>query len=261
MSAGVCGKRVGFEEIFGSSSAAKRSRCSGFGSPTRSTDFGSGSDDTLFTLLQMFPSLDPELVRTAHRNHNNKVDDAVKTLMKISFGDAVERNKLQSFESATIGNCDAVPPMSMTACLQMPEEEVEKKASDYENAVDGSKWVDLFVQEMMNAADLDDARRRSAQILEAFERSITAQANRLEQEHLQSLLNDNQILKRAVAIQHERNLEQEEKTKEVQNLKLLLNQYQEQIRSLELNNYALKLHLQRAQQNSNIPGHFNPDIC
>lgn len=58
-------------------------------------------------------------------------------------------------------------------------------------------------------------------------------------EHLQSLLNDNQILKRAVAIQHERNIEQEEKTREVQNLKLLLNQYQEQIRSLEVIAYKL----------------------
>lgn len=62
MSAGVCGKRVGFEEIFGSSSSsAKRSRCSGFRSPTRSSEFGSGSEDTVFSLLQMFPALDPEV--------------------------------------------------------------------------------------------------------------------------------------------------------------------------------------------------------
>lgn len=53
-------------------------------------------------------------------------------------------------------------------------------------------------------------------------------------EHLQSLLNDNQILKRAVAIQHERNLEQEERIKGVEQLKHLLSQYQEQIRSLEV---------------------------
>lgn len=53
-------------------------------------------------------------------------------------------------------------------------------------------------------------------------------------EHLQNLVNDNQILKRAVAIQHERNLEQEEKTKEVHQLKHVLCQYQEQIQSLEV---------------------------
>lgn len=62
MSAGVCGKRVGFEEIFGSSStSAKRSRCSTFESPVRSSDFGSGSDDSVSVLFQMFPNLDREV--------------------------------------------------------------------------------------------------------------------------------------------------------------------------------------------------------
>lgn len=53
-------------------------------------------------------------------------------------------------------------------------------------------------------------------------------------EHLQRLLNDNQILKRAVAIQHERHLEQEENTNGVLQLKNDLNQYQEKVRSLEV---------------------------
>ncbi|CAI0472684.1 unnamed protein product [Linum tenue] len=166
------------------------------------------------------------------------------------------------------------------------EEAQEVKPSiHFDNPIDGSKWVDLFVHEMMTAADLDDARRRAASILEAFEKTIASQSRSLGEnikqmenaslrDHLQGLVNDNQILKRAVAIQHERNLEQEEKAKEVHNLKLVLNQYQEQVRSLEdgelgfflsavqLNNYALKLHLQRAQQQpSSFPGHFPPDIC
>lgn len=63
MSAGVCGKRVGFEEMFGSSSptscsAAKRARSSGSGSDFGS---GSGSEDSVAVLLQMFPDLDPEV--------------------------------------------------------------------------------------------------------------------------------------------------------------------------------------------------------
>lgn len=53
-------------------------------------------------------------------------------------------------------------------------------------------------------------------------------------EHQQNLSRDNQILKRAVAIQHERNLEQEEKTREVQQLKHVISQYQEQVRTLEV---------------------------
>lgn len=53
-------------------------------------------------------------------------------------------------------------------------------------------------------------------------------------EHLQSLLNDNQILKKAVSIQHERHLEQEQKEKEIELLKLVISQYQDQARNLEV---------------------------
>ncbi|KAJ4832896.1 hypothetical protein Tsubulata_026356 [Turnera subulata] len=265
MSAGVCGKRVGFEEIFGSSpSSAKRSRCSSYGSPTRSVESGSESEDKAIDLLRMFPALDPELVQTMLRNHNNKADDAIESLRRISFSDPIERNKSQSFESATLGNCDFAPVPSTT----IQEDAQEVKAEGVHNCMgDGSEWVDSFVQEMMQAASLEDARGRAGRMLEAFEQRVTAHSNasaELEHTslkgHLQSLLNDNQILKRAVAIQHERNMEQEEKTREIQNLKLVLNQYQEQLRSLELSNYTLKLRLQREQQSSSIPGQFHPDV-
>lgn len=53
-------------------------------------------------------------------------------------------------------------------------------------------------------------------------------------ENLQTLLRDNQILKRAVSIQHDRNLELEEKAREVQQLKHVISQYQDQVRSLEV---------------------------
>ncbi|CAI0472683.1 unnamed protein product [Linum tenue] len=263
MSAGICGKRLGFEEIFGSQSSysVKRSRCSAYGSPTRSPELGSGSDDKVLTLLQMFPAVDPELVKTALRENNNRIDAAIESLQGSPFHHAVDRND--------------VPSSSASTCTQqMGKEEAQevKPSIHFDNPIDGSKWVDLFVHEMMTAADLDDARRRAASILEAFEKTIASQSRDVSKEkemenaslrdHLQGLVNDNQILKRAVAIQHERNLEQEEKAKEVHNLKLVLNQYQEQVRSLELNNYALKLHLQRAQQQpSSFPGHFPPDIC
>ena len=58
-------------------------------------------------------------------------------------------------------------------------------------------------------------------------------------EHLQNSLKDNQVLKRAVAIQHDRNLEQEEKAREVQQLKDVIRQYQEQIRALEVTNLVI----------------------
>ncbi|CAN4098410.1 unnamed protein product [Withania somnifera] len=74
------------------------------------------------------------------------------------------------------------------------------------------------------------------------------------------IFRDNAILKRAVAIQHERQKELNDKNQEVLQLKQLIAQYQEQLRTLEVNNYSLKMHLQQAQQCNSIPGHFHPDI-
>uniref|UniRef100_A0A2P2JNY6 CUE domain-containing protein n=1 Tax=Rhizophora mucronata TaxID=61149 RepID=A0A2P2JNY6_RHIMU len=261
MSAGVCGKRVGFEEFFGSSPSAKRSRWSTFGS----SELGSGSEGNpvLDLLLQMFPALDPELVSTIVGNHNNMVDDAVESLRQISSSNVVESNQSECSGSSTVGNCDAVLALSTAPCFCISE----KTSGDFDNTKVGSKWVDVFVEEMMKAVDLDDARERAAKILEAFEQNMHSHSRASEElehaslkQHLQSLLNDNQILKRAVAVQHERILEQEEKMREAQSLKLVLNQCHEQIRGLELSNYSLRLHLQRAYQSSSLPGQFHPDI-
>jgi len=53
-------------------------------------------------------------------------------------------------------------------------------------------------------------------------------------EQLQCMLRDNNILKAGIQIQHERNLEQEEKLKEVPQLNHFMSQCQEQIRKLEV---------------------------
>lgn len=50
-----------------------------------------------------------------------------------------------------------------------------KSKSSFGDSRGEVKWVELFVDEMMNAANLDDARGRAARILEAFERSISEQ--------------------------------------------------------------------------------------
>lgn len=53
-------------------------------------------------------------------------------------------------------------------------------------------------------------------------------------EQIVGLLRDNTVLKRAVSIQHERQKEYDERNSEVQLLKQLLGQYQEQLRTLEV---------------------------
>ncbi|XP_076904756.1 uncharacterized protein LOC143560315 [Bidens hawaiensis] len=124
---------------------------------------------------------------------------------------------------------------------------------------------------MTSATSIDDARLRAMRVLESLEKSITERAagnaaetlqkeNMMFKEQIEVLLRENTILKRAVAIQHERQREFDERTAEVQQLKQLLSQCHEQIRTLEVNNYALTMHLKQAQGNNSIPGRFHPDI-
>lgn len=56
----------------------------------------------------------------------------------------------------------------------------------------------------------------------------------LLKEQLEGLIRENTILKHAVAIQHERQKQYEDKNQEIQHLKQLVTQYQEQLRTLEV---------------------------
>lgn len=53
-------------------------------------------------------------------------------------------------------------------------------------------------------------------------------------EQVELVLRENSVLKRAVSIQHERQKEFEERSQELQHLKQLVAQYQEQVRTLEV---------------------------
>ncbi|KAG0498699.1 hypothetical protein HPP92_003390 [Vanilla planifolia] len=268
MSAGVCGKRVGFEEIFGSPASApsaKRSRCSNYGSPIRA-EFAFAAEDKVSVLLRMFPSMDRKVVEIILNSHENKIDDAIQSLHALCLGEnvatdgpAIVISELQPNGHGDIINAEA--PEVKAELSHNAESNTELKE------IHECLWVDKFVQELVNASDWNDARSRAMKILESFEQMVVAHSaasKELEisslKEQLHCLVRDNQILKRAVSIQHERNMEFEEKLKDVQQLKSIILQYQEQIRTLELNNYALKIHLQRAQEASCIPGRFHPDI-
>ncbi|GJN40319.1 hypothetical protein PR202_gb29522 [Eleusine coracana subsp. coracana] len=162
-----------------------------------------------------------------------------------------------------------------------------------------TQWVDILVNEMAAASNTDDAKDRASRVLEVFERSITScigaeplqsfqkaislltlealfllyilydlhviivafkQENSVCKEQFEAVIKENTILKKAVAIQHEWQKEHEERSQELQQLKQLVVHYQEQVRSLEVNNYALSMHLSQSQQRSSIPGHFNRHI-
>ncbi|XP_031287413.1 uncharacterized protein LOC116146144 [Pistacia vera] len=260
MAAAVCGsKRSFFEDIPASPPVSKRLRC-GSASPTKLTP----PPATLLDQLRaVFPQLDPQLLERALEECDNDLDSAIKKVNEFCLG--TDEEKLDSAEeldaSANQGNIAMAENVAASNCPSEPNK----------LPVDGAEWVDLFVAEMMTATNMDDAKARASRVLEILEKSIVSRTageaaqsfqkeNMMLKEQIEILIRENSLLKRAVAIQHERQKEYDGNNQELQHLKQLVSQYQEQLRTLEVNNYALTMHLRQAQQSSSIPGRFHPDV-
>ncbi|ONK67618.1 uncharacterized protein A4U43_C05F1950 [Asparagus officinalis] len=135
----------------------------------------------------------------------------------------------------------------------------------------GSEWVELIVIEMSNASNMDDARARASRVLEGLEKSIVARASAeaaqsyhkehaIMKEQVEKLLQENDIWKRGFKTLHGQKEEFDRCSIELQQLKEMMSQRDEQLRKLQIENYELKLRLMREQQSSQMPGRFHPDI-
>lgn len=276
MSAIVCGKRSFFEDL-PTPPVSKKIRCSSSSpvrfSPPRSTSSASSAQlssrsSVLDHLSTIFPDMDKQLLERALELCGDDLDSAIKSLNELRLGGPTDRNL-----GADAGTSDVV--LEGNVQLQSHgngEVASSENQSALENVtMEGVDWVEAIVREMMSASNVDDARARASRALEVYEKAIVArvgaeaaqnfhQEKMMIKEQVQVLLQENTILKRAVSIQNERQKEYEDKNHELQSLKQLVSQYQEQMRTLEVNNYALTMHLRQAQQGNSIPGHFHPDV-
>ncbi|GAV88036.1 CUE domain-containing protein [Cephalotus follicularis] len=267
MSAIVCGKRSAsvFEELAATTSpvtvVSKRIRCSSSSSPLRFSPFPSSPSPSSFIdqLVALFPHMDQRVLERVVEECGDDLDSAIRSLNDL---------RLESMASAA-SKSDVEPQGTVTTNAEVLS--AEDPLAPKVLSMDGSEWVELFVREMMSASNIDDARVRASRALEVLEKSIHARAsaeaaqsfnqeNMMLKEQVEALIQENAILKRAVSIQHERQKEYEDRSHELQHLKQLVSQYQDQLRTLEVNNYALTMHLKQAQQSSSIPGRFHPDI-
>ncbi|XP_021899248.1 uncharacterized protein LOC110815665 [Carica papaya] len=278
MSAIVCGKRSLFEELTASPPVSKRIRCSSsspvrFSPPRSISAFSppspSQSSFLVDQLIAIFPDMDKELLERALKECGDDLDSAIKSLNELRLGSA-DRN---------MASVSSKSDVALEATLQFQAGVTTNEATSSivdpfaSNAIymDGSDWVELFVREMSCVSNMDDAKARASRALEVLEKSIRERAgaeavrsfqqeNMMLKEQVEALIHENAILKRAVGIQHERQREYEDRSQELQHLKQLVAQYQEQLRTLEVNNYALTMHLKQAQQSNSIPGRFHPDV-
>jgi len=250
MSAVVCGKRsssIFGDELIPSSSSppspphhhhpSKRARCS----PARRREA------LLHHLLPLFPDMDPQLLERALEASGDDLDSAIKSLTELRLESA------EAILSATVGESEK----GLSAALKLSAEGTVSNGhlgvvTEHPPATDNdqtnnhsSEWVELFVREMMSSSDIDDARARASRALEAFEKSIMdrvgAEAvhnlhreNVMLKDQLSIILRENAVLKRGVAIQHERQKEFDVRTQEADSLKQLVLQYQEQLKTLEV---------------------------
>jgi len=207
--------------------------------------------------------MDSQLLERVLDECGSDLNAAIKSLHELSLG-YVAGNSVSAEES----NTKVEKGTAITDEDNAPSADQSAQTSVH---MDGAEWVELFVREMMSATSIDDARSRAARLLESLEQSITLRAgtgaahsypkeNVMLKEQIEALLRENTILKRAVAIQHERQKEYDDRNQEVQILRQMVSQYQEQLRTLEVNNYALTMHLQQAQQSKSFPERFNPDV-
>ncbi|XP_057490364.1 uncharacterized protein LOC130776228 isoform X3 [Actinidia eriantha] len=283
MSAIVCGKRSSFfEDLPSSPPVAKRVRCSSSspvrfspprptaGSPSSSQyPFNLSSPSSHFSALDhlsaLFPDMDKQLLERVLQECSDDLDLAIRSLNDLRLGstqnlgsdaskcDVTHEENVQ-FQAPGTGVVNANGEVAST----------EDPSAPPNLSMDGADWVELFVREMTNASNMDDARARASRALEVLEKSISAHAtaeaaqafhqeNIMLKEQVEALIHENALLKRAVTIQHERQKEFEDRTEELHNLKQMVSQYQEQLRTLEVNNYALTMHLKQAQQSNSIP--------
>uniref|UniRef100_A0ACD5XU74 Uncharacterized protein n=2 Tax=Avena sativa TaxID=4498 RepID=A0ACD5XU74_AVESA len=240
----------------------------GGGSPLKPR--GAVDPDLVAVLCARFPSVRPEFVEKALEECENDLDSAIKCLFPLHL-------------EPTEFSVDPVhqSPNEMSTEVQVPNEGITEcnavsapigSVPGADNLSPGiTQWVEILMNEMGSASNTDDAKPLVSRVLEAFHKSTVSRIHteamqRFQKEFLvykeqfDAVVKENTILKKAVAIQHERQKEHEERNQELQQLKQLVVQYREQIRSLEINNYALSMHLRQSQQGSSIPGHFHRDI-
>ncbi|KAL6221291.1 hypothetical protein ACLB2K_009042 [Fragaria x ananassa] len=278
MSAVVCGKRSSiFEEQLPSSTSppvsSKRIRfsSSSSSSPVRFTATSSfsassySSSPLLDQLTAVFPDMDSQLLEKALEECGDDLDSAIRSLNELRLSSAA--NKASVAASEANGQTQAQGAVAANG-----ENSGNDDLSGQNNLPSqGADWVELFVREMMSASNMEDAKARASRVLEVLEKSICSRAsteaaqsfhqeNMMLKEQMEALIQENTILKRAVSTQHERQKECEDRGQELQHLKQLVARYQEQLRTLEVNNYALTMHLKQAQQSSSIPGRFHPDV-
>lgn len=165
-------------------------------------------------LRSLFPDMDDEALKNVLDSCGHDVDAAIEKLTSLRL---------------------TPPPQQEKA--EPPQERTLESADD---------WVSALVTEMKESRDVTDAKSRAARVLSAFEQFV---ASRTAEKQSQ-LDKENNVLKRAVAIQAQRLAEAKDDKIRDQNtisqLRKNADDQNEKLKQAQLSNYSLSVHLRRA---------------
>jgi len=221
MSAVYCGTKRSYFDDNSSPPSSKRFRCF---SPSNSPIWSSPPSSSLDQLHSAFPHIELTVLVKALEDNGSDFNAAMKSLYSFASSEEKKAEELAAGGAATQETdavCGGNPPTS------------------------GDDWVELLVREVLQSSGTDDAKVRAARVLEALEKMLSARAreeagNKFQEEkvavqqQVETLVKDNTVLKRAVAIQHERQKALEDANHQLGLLKQLVPQYQEKLRNLEV---------------------------
>ncbi|KAG2491546.1 hypothetical protein HYH03_010117 [Edaphochlamys debaryana] len=237
---------------------------------------------TLSALLALFPGMDERTVSSVLSECGNNIDAAIRRLgeLRLATGSGEEAGPSSppppanartegpaGTPSASAPGVGTPGPSSdaaaAAAAAAASEAEAAAAASGPQTA---EQWVEVLVAEMAAASDLTNARQRAAGFLRQFE-AFVARLTRQQVEASGStaaraakLAEENAVLKKAVQIQHRQLQERAGLEAEVAALKAHMAQQQEQLRTLQVSNYSLSLHLKNATQGAFVDMPRNPDV-
>lgn len=185
-----------------------------------------GVQETLLKALKaLFPGMSDETIANVLEEFGEDVDAAIRRLNELQISNSVESKET--------------------------EEHGDVKAQSAED------WIDMLVQQMSMAKDVDDAKRRASEILKGFEGAVLRHSC---PQGVESMQRENTLLKRAVGIQNSKIHELSEKCKNVDEMLSKFEELKEKCHHLELQNYSLQLHLKQATCQDDVAAHPNPDV-
>ncbi|CAO2148079.1 unnamed protein product, partial [Urochloa humidicola] len=128
-------------------------------------------DAILQQLVKIFPDMEPQLLEKAFEASGHDLDSAKNSLMELRLESTLATSSVFGTESEN-GLPTGVQAMTTATGCESENGLSTAVLPSAEGSVTNKEWAEIFVREMMQASDMDDARDRAAKALEAMKKSI-----------------------------------------------------------------------------------------